>query len=63
MNKDAQALIYAASAVSIIASICLFARGKRDTAIFVGLWAPTLLGLGTYFNTETHLANTEEKAD
>ena len=52
MNKDVQALVYGASLVSIIASIYLFATGKKDTGIFIGLWAPTFLGLGTFFNTE-----------
>ncbi len=57
MNKDVQALIYGASLVSIVLSIVTFLRGKRDAGIFIGLWAPTFLGLGTYFNSETHLAN------
>ncbi len=54
MNKDVQGLIYGASLVSIFVSIYLFATGKRDTGIFVGLWAPTFLGLGTFFNTEAY---------
>lgn len=57
MNKDLQGLIYGASLVSIVMSIYMFATGKKDTGIFIGLWAPTFLGLGTFFNTETHLAN------
>lgn len=57
MNKDVQALVYGASLVSIVLSIVTFLRGKRDTAIFIGLWAPTFLGLGTYFNSEVHRAN------
>lgn len=63
MNKDAQAVIYAASAVSIVLSIVLFAQGKRDAGIFTGLWAPTFLSLGTFFNTETHRANAKELED
>lgn len=57
MNKDLQALVYGASLVSIVMSIYMFATGKKDTGIFIGLWAPTFLGLGTFFNTETHLVN------
>ncbi|MBV9849134.1 MAG: hypothetical protein JO250_05535 [Armatimonadetes bacterium] len=52
MNKDVQGLIYGASLVSIILAIYMFVTGKRDTGIFIGLWAPTFLGLGTFFNTE-----------
>lgn len=32
--------------VSILLSIGLFASGRENTAIFVGLWAPTILQLG-----------------
>ena len=32
---------------SIIYSITLFAQGKREQAIFVGLWPPTFVALGT----------------
>jgi hypothetical protein len=63
MNKDLQGLVYGASLVSIVMSIYLFATGKRDTGIFIGLWAPTFLGLGTFFNTETHLANVKESSE
>ncbi len=56
MNKDVQGLIYGASMVSIIMAIYMFATGKRDTGIFIGLWAPTFLSMGTFFNTERHTA-------
>ena len=32
--------------VSILVSLALYFSGKRETAIFVGLWAPTILNLG-----------------
>lgn len=35
-----------ATLVSIVISIALYLSGRRDTAIFVGLWAPTILNLG-----------------
>lgn len=63
MNKDVQGLIYGSCFVSIILAIYLFATGRRDTGIFVGLWAPTILGLGTFFNTETHRTNQENSAE
>ena len=33
---------------SIVLSALLFVTGKRHAAIFVGLWAPTILNLGLY---------------
>ncbi len=62
MNKDVQGLIYGASLVSIAMSIYMFATGKKDTGIFIGLWAPTFLTLGTFFNTERHLVQGEGPA-
>ena len=32
--------------LSILLSLVLYLSGKRETAIFVGLWAPTVLNLG-----------------
>jgi hypothetical protein len=32
--------------LSILISLSLYLSGKRETAIFVGLWAPTILDLG-----------------
>ena len=32
--------------LSILLSLYLYMRGKRQTGIFVGLWAPTVLNLG-----------------
>jgi hypothetical protein len=32
--------------VSILVSLALYATGRRESAIFVGLWAPTILNLG-----------------
>jgi hypothetical protein len=32
--------------LSILLSLALYLTGKRETAIFVGLWAPTVLNLG-----------------
>jgi hypothetical protein len=32
--------------LSILISLFLFLSGRRETAIFVGLWAPTVLDLG-----------------
>jgi hypothetical protein len=32
--------------LSILLSLGLYFSGRRETAIFVGLWAPTILNLG-----------------
>ena len=32
--------------LSIVLSLYLYLSGRRETAIFVGLWAPTILNLG-----------------
>jgi hypothetical protein len=32
--------------LSILLSLALYFSGKRESAIFVGLWAPTILNLG-----------------
>ncbi len=56
MSKDVQGLIYGASLVSIVTAIYMYATGKKETGIFVGLWAPTFLSLGTFFNSEYRLA-------
>ena len=33
---------------SIVLSVLLYISGKRESGIFVGLWAPTILNLGLY---------------
>jgi hypothetical protein len=35
-----------ATLISILLSLALYASGRRDTTIFVGLWSPTILNLG-----------------
>lgn len=32
--------------ISILISLYLFVSGRRESGIFVGLWAPTVLNLG-----------------
>ena len=32
--------------ISILISLVLYATSRRESAIFVGLWAPTILNLG-----------------
>ena len=32
--------------ISILISLALYYSGRRESAIFVGLWAPTIMNLG-----------------
>jgi hypothetical protein len=32
--------------ISILISLALYFSGRRESAIFVGLWAPTIMNLG-----------------
>jgi hypothetical protein len=36
----------AGTLVSILISLALYFSGRRESAIFVGLWAPTIMNLG-----------------
>lgn len=53
MNKDIQGLIYGSSILSVIGSVIIFFQGKKDLGIFIGLWAPTILAWGAFYNSET----------
>jgi len=35
-----------ATLLSILTSISIYRQGNRELAVFVGLWAPTILDLG-----------------
>ncbi len=43
---NGKAVYIGATLVSILISIALYQSGRRELAIFVGLWAPTILNLG-----------------
>jgi hypothetical protein len=43
---DGKAIYVGGTLLSILLSLALYARGRRESAIFVGLWAPTILNLG-----------------
>ena len=54
-NSNAAAAFFVASLVSVAVSIFVWVSADGDPAhaerfgIFVGLWAPTLMGLANYF--------------
>jgi hypothetical protein len=56
-KEDLQGIVLTSSLISIVLSIMLFATGKRETGIFIGLWAPTIMGLGNFF----HVTGGEEQ--
>ena len=45
MNGD-KGIYVGGTLISILISLALYATGRRESAIFVGLWAPTILNLG-----------------
>ena len=45
MNGD-KGIYVGGTLISILISLALYATGGRESAIFVGLWAPTILNLG-----------------
>ncbi|HZB84551.1 MAG TPA: hypothetical protein VE288_17080 [Rubrobacteraceae bacterium] len=42
----AKSIYLGGTLLSILISLYLFITGKRESGIFVGLWAPTVLNLG-----------------
>lgn len=47
-NNKAPYLYLGLAAGSILASVLLFKKEKKEEAIFVGLWPPTILALGAF---------------
>jgi Na+/melibiose symporter-like transporter len=45
LNGD-KGLYVGGTLMSILTSLALYLTGRRESAIFVGLWAPTILNLG-----------------
>ena len=54
-NNNVSATFFAASLISVAASIAVWVSAPEDPAhgerfaLFIGLWAPTLMGLANYF--------------
>ena len=38
--------------VSFLFSVTLWFKGYKDEGMFVGIWVPSILGLGNFFNTD-----------
>lgn len=48
---------------SIIGSLAVFATGRRQEGVFVGMWAPTFLLLGIYNKLVKQLGPERRRAD
>ena len=65
-NNNVATTCFIASLVSVAASIAVWVAVDGDPAhaerfgIFVGLWAPTLMGLANYFREQTMTSNLYE---
>ena len=44
--NDGKGLYVGGTLISILISLALYLSDRRESAIFVGLWAPTILNLG-----------------
>jgi hypothetical protein len=44
--NGAKGIYIGGTLLSILISLALYLTGRRESAIFVGLWAPTILDLG-----------------
>jgi hypothetical protein len=54
-NPGTTTTVMAASLASIGLAIAIYMSGNKKGGLFVGLWAPTILGIGTYLNTDRTL--------
>lgn len=50
LNKS-DYLILASAVISMIFSVYLWFSGYKDEGVFVGLWVPSLLSLGSFIKT------------
>jgi hypothetical protein len=46
-TNRARVLVVAGALLSFLFSVSLWFGGMRDEGLFVGLWVPSILGLGT----------------
>lgn len=57
MFNKSDYLILGAAFISMLFSIALwfgiFGPNQKDSGVFVGLWVPSILGLGIYFKLQT----------
>jgi hypothetical protein len=47
-NRTATLAILSAAVASFVLSVVLWFGGSKDTAVFVGLWVPSILAFGAF---------------
>lgn len=53
MFQKSDYFILSAAVVSLILSVILWIQGEHNSAIFVGLWVPSILGFGNYLKIKS----------
>lgn len=48
MFQKSDYFILSAAVISLCLSVFLWVNGEVDSAIFVGIWVPSILGFGNY---------------
>ena len=51
MFKTSDYLIFIAAVLSLVVSIYLWFSGQKDAGLFVGIWVPSILSLGSYLKS------------
>ena len=54
-NPGTTTTVLVSSLASIALAVGLYLTGSKKGGIFVGLWAPTILGIGIYLNSDRTL--------
>ena len=54
-NPGTTTVVMATSLASIALAVGIYLTGNKKGGIFVGLWAPTILAIGTYLNSDRTL--------
>ena len=49
MDNRTDTIVVAAAASVVLSLVQYYGRGRKETGIFVGLWAPTLLAFANYY--------------
>ena len=52
MGNTGKQVYVGGTVLSVLISLALYLTGRREAGIFVGLWAPTILGLGRALSDE-----------
>lgn len=60
MDDRTDTIVVAAAASVVLSLYQYYGRGRKETGIFVGLWAPTLLAFASYFKQNQTAERIEE---